>query len=202
MVAVVCTYAEVSARGYPPTQSHDRLKSVVFRNLHSRGLFRPRCGEVDSGSATRPPRANDSNPLAVIPWGRPRWSSCRRRGSARRPVAGRANRTARLLTLPWRHHLQNERDTSNHLNHCRFYFPTIRPRGNSMPVGKTCLWPEKISTKWLAGQTNTAAVHSGQRPSPKSGRRDSNPRHPAWEASALPTELRPQRAVQSRPAWG
>lgn len=25
----------------------------------------------------------------------------------------------------------------------------------------------------------------------KSGRRDSNPRHPAWEASALPTELRP-----------
>src|SRR5581483_8530704 len=26
----------------------------------------------------------------------------------------------------------------------------------------------------------------------KSGRRDSNPRHPAWEASALPTELRPQ----------
>ena len=27
---------------------------------------------------------------------------------------------------------------------------------------------------------------------PKSGRRDSNPRHPAWEASALPTELRPR----------
>jgi len=27
----------------------------------------------------------------------------------------------------------------------------------------------------------------------KSGRRDSNPRHPAWEASALPTELRPHR---------
>ena len=26
-----------------------------------------------------------------------------------------------------------------------------------------------------------------------SGRRDSNPRHPAWEASALPTELRPLR---------
>src|SRR5438067_445551 len=25
----------------------------------------------------------------------------------------------------------------------------------------------------------------------KSGRRDSNPRHPAWEASALPTELHP-----------
>ena len=28
----------------------------------------------------------------------------------------------------------------------------------------------------------------------KSGRRDSNPRHPAWEASALPTELRPRTA--------
>jgi hypothetical protein len=27
----------------------------------------------------------------------------------------------------------------------------------------------------------------------RSGRRDSNPRHLAWEASALPTELRPQR---------
>ena len=26
----------------------------------------------------------------------------------------------------------------------------------------------------------------------QSGRRDSNPRHPAWEASALPTELRPR----------
>ena len=30
----------------------------------------------------------------------------------------------------------------------------------------------------------------------KRGRRDSNPRHPAWEASALPTELRP-RTFQS-----
>ena len=29
----------------------------------------------------------------------------------------------------------------------------------------------------------------------KSGRRDSNPRHPAWEASALPTELRPRVPV-------
>ena len=28
-----------------------------------------------------------------------------------------------------------------------------------------------------------------------SGRRDSNPRHPAWKASALPTELLPQQAL-------
>jgi hypothetical protein len=34
----------------------------------------------------------------------------------------------------------------------------------------------------------------------KSGRRDSNPRHPAWEASALPTELRPQCRI-SRRIW-
>ena len=26
-----------------------------------------------------------------------------------------------------------------------------------------------------------------------SGRRDSDPRHPAWEADTLPTELRPQK---------
>lgn len=30
--------------------------------------------------------------------------------------------------------------------------------------------------------------------SPKSGRRDSNSRHTAWEAVTLPTELRPQRS--------
>ncbi len=29
------------------------------------------------------------------------------------------------------------------------------------------------------------------RPKIKSGRRDSNPRQPAWEAGTLPTELRP-----------
>ncbi len=37
----------------------------------------------------------------------------------------------------------------------------------------------------------------------KSGRRDSNPRHPAWEATPLPTELRPHSTETSRnlPAW-
>ena len=35
-------------------------------------------------------------------------------------------------------------------------------------------------------------LHACFRQKKKSGRRDSNPRHPAWEASALPTELRPQ----------
>jgi hypothetical protein len=35
---------------------------------------------------------------------------------------------------------------------------------------------------------NTAAVASGRR---KSGRRGSNPRHSAWKADALPTELHP-----------
>jgi hypothetical protein len=34
----------------------------------------------------------------------------------------------------------------------------------------------------------------------ESGRRDSNPRHPAWEASALPTELRP-RGVPFSLGW-
>ncbi len=35
----------------------------------------------------------------------------------------------------------------------------------------------------------------------KSGRRDSNPRHPAWEASALPTELRPRPVKSYSSSW-
>src|ERR1700748_1077633 len=34
----------------------------------------------------------------------------------------------------------------------------------------------------------------------KSGRTDSNRRHPAWEASALPTELRPRGCKQWQPS--
>lgn len=40
--------------------------------------------------------------------------------------------------------------------------------------------------------SRTRACRDQFRHGEKSGRRDSNPRHPAWEASALPTELRPR----------
>ena len=44
----------------------------------------------------------------------------------------------------------------------------------------------------IAKRSRNHRISPAFRQKKKSGRRDSNPRHPAWEASALPTELRPR----------
>src|SRR5947209_18601442 len=78
---------------------------------------------------------------------------------------------------------------------CRRYEGTLGGRG----MATTSFYEESGSTTGkiskngprcqpLAGELTTVLGRTYA----QSGRRDSNSRHPAWEASALPTELRPR----------
>src|SRR6188474_1673247 len=62
--------------------------------------------------------------------------------------------------------------------------------------------PEIVGKESVAAEARSNAASTGNRASIRdgswSGRRDSNPRHPAWKARALPTELLPLNSLTRR----
>ncbi len=76
----------------------------------------------------------------------------------------------------------------NHRRSPRCQTPSLGAPGRIRTCGPRIRSPLLYPAELQALGSNTAAVASGRR---KSGRRGSNPRHSAWKADALPTELHP-----------
>ena len=97
--------------------------------------------------------------------------------------------------------------TAETLGESRYEHARTTWRSQSLSFATSCLFAKRVRT-FLRRQGRIARrgrqvievlISAGF--TYKSGRRDSNPRHPAWEASTLPTELRPRFAGRRSPLY-